>query len=70
MARIKAILRRRAKEVPGAPAAEENEVEFGIFKLNLATREMQKGDEVISLTSGEFAVLKALVKPPKRTIKP
>ena len=68
LARLKAILRRRAKEVPGAPAAEENEVEFGIFKLNLATREMHKGDEVISLTSGEFAVLKALVSHPREPL--
>ncbi len=61
LARVKAVLRRRMKEIPGAPSAEEKEIEFGAFKLNLATREMSRGDEVMNLTSGEFAVLKALV---------
>jgi two-component system phosphate regulon response regulator OmpR len=68
LARIKAILRRRSSEVPGAPAAEENKIEFGDFKLNLATREMVHGDKVISLTSGEFAVLKALVTHPREPL--
>ncbi len=61
LARIKAILRRKAKEVPGAPSTEEEEVSFGDFTLNLATREMRNGDNVMPLTSGEFAVLKALI---------
>ena len=68
LARIKAILRRRASDVPGAPSAEENEIHFGQFSLNLATREMTKGDETISLTSGEFAVLKALVSHPREPL--
>ena len=68
LARIKAILRRRSADVPGAPAAEENKIEFGDFKLNLATREMNHGDEIISLTSGEFAVLKALVTHPREPL--
>ena len=68
LARIKAILRRRSKDVPGAPTAEENLITFGEFTLNLATREMGKGDEVISLTSGEFAVLKALVTHPREPL--
>lgn len=61
LARIKAILRRKTKEVPGAPTLEEEVVEFGDFKLNLATREMHHGDQTMPLTSGEFAVLKALI---------
>ena len=65
LARIKAILRRQSKEVPGAPSAEENLIEFGKFTLNLATREMSEGDNTVSLTSGEFAVLKALVSHPR-----
>jgi len=64
-ARIKAVLRRRTVEVPGAPATEEAEIEFGRFKLNLATREMYDGEELLSLTSGEFAVLKSLVTNPR-----
>ena len=61
LARVKAVLRRRTKEVPGAPSSEEKSISFGDFQLNLATREMTRGEEVMSLTSGEFAVLKSLV---------
>ena len=61
LARIKAVLRRQTVELPGAPSSEEKVVEFGDFRLNLGTREMSRGDEAMPLTSGEFAVLKALV---------
>jgi two-component system, OmpR family, phosphate regulon response regulator OmpR len=68
LARIKAVMRRRTKELPGAPTTEEKHIEFGNFKLNLATREMLKGEEVINLTSGEFAVLKSLVTHPRQPL--
>ncbi|EWS99006.1 two-component system response regulator OmpR [Pseudoalteromonas sp. SCSIO 43095] len=68
LARIKAILRRQSKEVPGAPSVEENLIKFGKFTLNLATREMSEGDNTVSLTSGEFAVLKALVSHPREPL--
>jgi two-component system phosphate regulon response regulator OmpR len=55
LARIKAVLRRQAPQVPGAPASEDESVSFGEYELSLATRELM-------LTSGEFAVLKALVQ--------
>ncbi|WP_165310041.1 two-component system response regulator OmpR [Vibrio ziniensis] len=61
LARIKAVLRRQTIEAPGAPSSEESMVEFGEFRLNLGTREMFRGEEPMPLTSGEFAVLKALV---------
>ncbi|MBN8445979.1 MAG: two-component system response regulator OmpR [Gammaproteobacteria bacterium] len=61
LARIRAVLRRKSKELPGAPTQEETLVKFGPFTFNLATREMHKGDEAMPLTSGEFAVLKVLV---------
>lgn len=65
LARIRAVLRRKTTEAPGAPATEETVVEFGEFKLNLATREMSRKGEPMTLTSGEFAVLKALVTHPR-----
>ncbi|MCM2680900.1 osmolarity response regulator transcription factor OmpR [Echinimonas agarilytica] len=65
LARIRAVLRRRTQDVPGAPATEESIIEFGEFKLNLATREMSQNDQPLTLTSGEFAVLKALVTHPR-----
>jgi len=47
--------------VPGAPGSEDESVTFGDYELSLATRELKRGDEVHMLTTGEFAVLKALV---------
>ena len=61
LARIRAVLRRRGSEAPGAPSQEDQEIEFGEFRLNLGTREMFHSDTPMPLTSGEFAVLKALV---------
>ncbi|MCL1112202.1 MULTISPECIES: osmolarity response regulator transcription factor OmpR [Shewanella] len=68
LARIKAVMRRQTIEVPGAPAQQEEMIEFGEFSLNLATREMFHGDESIALTSGEFAVLKVLVNHPREPL--
>ena len=61
MARVKAVLRRQLAPVPGAPGSEDESVSFGDYELSLATRELKRGDEVHMLTTGEFAVLKALV---------
>lgn len=68
LARIKAVLRRRVQEAPGAPSQEENIISFGDYQLNLATREMLKGDVNMPLTSGEFAVLKALITHPREPL--
>jgi two-component system phosphate regulon response regulator OmpR len=62
LARIKAVLRRQAPQVPGAPGSDDQVVSFGEYQLFLGTRELKKGDEVNMLTTGEFAVLKALVE--------
>jgi two-component system phosphate regulon response regulator OmpR len=67
VARIHAVLRRRqAPPPPGAPAAEEAVVGFGPVSLNLATRELVRGDSVTLLTTGEFALLKVLVEHPRQ----
>lgn len=68
LARIRAVLRRKGKEIPGAPSAGDEQVSFGEFRLNLGTREMFRGDESMPLTSGEFAVLKALVSHPREPL--
>ncbi len=68
LARIKAVMRRQSQDVPGAPTQQEEEITFGEFALNLATREMYHGEEAISLTSGEFAVLKVLVSHPREPL--
>ena len=61
VARVKAVLRRQSTPVPGAPGSEDEVVSFGDYHLSLATRELKRGAEVHMLTTGEFAVLKALV---------
>ncbi|MCL1078078.1 two-component system response regulator OmpR [Parashewanella spongiae] len=68
LARINAVMRRQTAEVPGAPSQQEESIRFGDFALDLATRVMHHGDEAISLTSGEFAVLKVLVTHPREPL--
>lgn len=41
---------------------------FGRIRLNLATRRMQRDDQEIPLTTGEFALLKALVSHPRQPL--
>jgi two-component system phosphate regulon response regulator OmpR len=66
VARIKAVLRRRSAPLPpGAPAAEPEKISFGNMTVNLATRTLERGGESISLTTGEFALLKVLITHPR-----
>ena len=67
-ARIKAVLRRNTSEAPGAPSREEQVVQFAQYSLNLGTREMTNDGVPMALTSGEFAVLKALVTHPREPL--
>ena len=67
LARISAVLRRRpATEVPSSPSADQEVVTFGPFSLDLGARSLRRGDENLVLTSGEFAMLKALVRHPRQ----
>lgn len=68
LARINAVLRRQKRELPGAPSDQETIIEFGDYWFNLATREMRKQGQPLALTSGEFAVLKALVMHPREPL--
>jgi two-component system phosphate regulon response regulator OmpR len=66
LARINAVLRRRpVPEVPGAPSTDNEVVLFGSFRFDLAARTLHKGGEELSLTTGEFAMLKVLVRHPR-----
>jgi two-component system, OmpR family, phosphate regulon response regulator OmpR len=66
LARINAVLRRRgAEESPGAPSSGAESVVFGDFVLDLATRTLTRSGEPITLTTGEFAVLKAFARHPR-----
>jgi len=66
VARINAVLRRRAAPLPpGAPAVEAEEVSFGNMTINLATRTLERDGQSLALTTGEFALLKVLVTNPR-----
>ena len=67
LARIHAVLRRRpAPEEPGGPAADKEIIAFGEFTFNLGARSLSRNGQDIPLTTGEFAMLKALARHPRQ----
>lgn len=69
LARIHAVLRRRPRQdSPGAPSMENEVVKFGDFELDLGTRVLKKNGEIVPLTTGEFAVLKAFARHPRQPL--
>lgn len=69
VARIHAVLRRRgAPEAPGAPASDLEIFEFGPYTLNLQTRTLTRDGQTKSLTTGEFAVMKAFARHPRQPL--
>jgi two-component system phosphate regulon response regulator OmpR len=69
LARINAVLRRRAPAgPPGAPSAGGDVHRFGPFEFNLATRALTRDGKAVSLTTGEFSVLKVLVQHPRQPL--
>src|SRR5205085_5267738 len=65
VARIHAVMRRQAPlATPGAPTAAAQVVSFGEFTLDLSTRTLRRSGESVPLTTGEFALLKALAMHP------
>jgi two-component system phosphate regulon response regulator OmpR len=69
LARINAVLRRRAPSgPPGAPTAATETHRFGNFELNLSTRTLTRDGKAVSLTTGEFSVLKVLVQHPRQPL--
>ena len=69
VARVRAVLRRRpTPEPPGAPAREAEVIRFGPFAFDLQRRELRKAGQALSLTTGEYAMLKALARHPGRPL--
>jgi two-component system, OmpR family, phosphate regulon response regulator OmpR len=69
LARIHAVLRRRPpREAPGAPSSEPATVRFGPFELDLGKRLLRKDGQELPLSTGEFAMLKALVRHPRQAL--
>lgn len=68
LARINAIMRRHTFNPPSAPVADAEVVNFGDFVFDLSTRSLTKNGEIITITSGEFALLKVFVDHPKQPL--
>ncbi|SNS76263.1 two component transcriptional regulator, winged helix family [Noviherbaspirillum humi] len=69
VARINAVLRRKGPdEIPGAPSETPQTFAFGDFVLDLGTRTLKKNGESISLTTGEFSVLKVFARHPRQPL--
>jgi len=68
VARINAVLRRKGLQPAGAPDVEEKLIAFGACELNLATRMLMRSGAPVALTTGEFALLKALVTHPRHPL--
>jgi two-component system phosphate regulon response regulator OmpR len=68
LARINAVLRRRTPSGPPGAPAEGGVYDFGAFSLNLSTRTLTRGGKALSLTTGEFSVLKVLVQHPRQPL--
>ncbi len=68
LARINAILRRRESALPGAPSIDAAQFAFGSFVFDASTRSLTKNGEPVTLTSGEFALLKVFVDHPRQPL--
>ena len=61
LSRVNAVLRRHKSVVPGSPVEAGEKIGFGDFTFDLSTRSLTRNGEQLSITSGEFALLKVLV---------
>lgn len=68
VARVHAVMRRRPSTLPGAPTIEDETVAFGRIRINLGTRSLTRDNEEISLTTGEFSLLKVLLQHPRQPL--
>lgn len=68
LARINAVLRRRPRALPGAPAEATEVVSFGQVEVDLGARRLSRDGEDQPLTTGEFALLKVLLQHPREPL--
>src|SRR3569832_1048367 len=68
VARIHAVLRRHGERLtPGAPTS-EGRVPFGPHVLDLAARTLDRDGQTVSLTTGEFSLMKVFVQHPRQPL--
>lgn len=68
LARINAVMRRHERLQPSAPAANTDSVTIGDFVFNASTRSLSRDGVAITITSGEFALLKVFVDHPRQPL--
>lgn len=66
LARIRAVLRRHPEEPAATPAAQQ--YSFGHFCLDILNQTLTRNDEPVTLTSGDFSLLKIFVEHPNRVL--
>src|SRR5246127_5486521 len=67
-ARLHAMVRRQKMYGDGTGGASEEIIQFGPFRLDLGSRTLMREGEPVALTSGEFALLRALARNPGRPL--
>jgi two-component system phosphate regulon response regulator OmpR len=67
-ARIEAVLRRRGNGPAGSPQAGAEQLSFGRWQLDPASRQLQRDGELVTITSGEFSLLLAFARHPHRPL--
>ncbi len=68
LARIHAVMRRQGNKPPGAPEEQCETLRFGAVEVDFAARTLKRGDTLLPLTTGEFAVLKVLLQNPRQPL--
>jgi DNA-binding response OmpR family regulator len=68
LARIRAILRRTPRPVPGTPGKPGERLRFGPFELDFGARRLVRNGEDLRLTGGEIDVLIALARRPREPL--
>ena len=69
LARIRAVLRRKTDSCESAQSeADSNTAEFGPFRLDLAAQRLTRDGQELSLTTGEFNLLRIFVENPNKVL--
>jgi two-component system phosphate regulon response regulator OmpR len=68
LARINAIMRRQVRTEPSAPGLVPGSLAFGGFLFDPSTRSLTRNGENITITSGEYALLKVFIDHPRQPL--
>ena len=68
LARINAIMRRQTTTPPSSPGLAAGGLAFGDFVFDPSTRSLSKNGENITITSGEYALLKVFIDHPRQPL--